>query len=92
MKCKLDEYYEKISGGEAARLFGDEFTQEEEDLTGVCSLDEHRLHFSKTRTEEQRCMSDDLINSFSISPMIATVPCAIKSNGDQSLQEGIPVC
>ncbi|KAF9310349.1 ubiquitin-protein ligase peroxin 12 [Podila horticola] len=34
VKCKLDEYYEKISGGEAARLFGDEFTQEEEDLTG----------------------------------------------------------
>ncbi|KAF9898655.1 ubiquitin-protein ligase peroxin 12 [Lobosporangium transversale] len=34
VKCKLDEYYEKISGGEAARLFGDEFVQEEEDLTG----------------------------------------------------------
>ncbi|KAF9924854.1 ubiquitin-protein ligase peroxin 12 [Linnemannia zychae] len=34
IKCKLDEYYEKVSGGEAARLFGDEFTQEEEDLTG----------------------------------------------------------
>ncbi|KAF9994946.1 ubiquitin-protein ligase peroxin 12 [Entomortierella chlamydospora] len=34
IKCKLDEYYEKISGGEAARLFGDEFAQEEEDLTG----------------------------------------------------------
>ncbi|KAG0051730.1 ubiquitin-protein ligase peroxin 12 [Gryganskiella cystojenkinii] len=34
VKCKLDEYYEKVSGGEAARLFGDEFTQEEEDLTG----------------------------------------------------------
>ncbi|KAF9184352.1 ubiquitin-protein ligase peroxin 12 [Haplosporangium sp. Z 767] len=34
IKCKLDEYYEKFSGGEAARLFGDEFTQEEEDLTG----------------------------------------------------------
>ncbi|KAF9425511.1 ubiquitin-protein ligase peroxin 12 [Podila epigama] len=34
VKCKMDEYYEKISGGEAARLFGDEFTQEEEDLTG----------------------------------------------------------
>ena len=31
----MDEYYEKVSGGEAARLFGDEFTQEEEDLTGV---------------------------------------------------------
>ncbi|KAK3834060.1 MAG: Pex12 amino terminal region-domain-containing protein [Linnemannia gamsii] len=34
VKCKMDEYYEKVSGGEAARLFGDEFTQEEEDLTG----------------------------------------------------------
>ncbi|KAG0255442.1 ubiquitin-protein ligase peroxin 12 [Actinomortierella ambigua] len=34
VKCKLDEYYEKISGGEAARLFGDEFTEEEEDLSG----------------------------------------------------------
>ncbi|KAG0311856.1 ubiquitin-protein ligase peroxin 12 [Dissophora globulifera] len=34
IKSKLDEYYEKVSGGEAARLFGDEFTQEEEDLTG----------------------------------------------------------
>ncbi|KAF9353278.1 ubiquitin-protein ligase peroxin 12 [Mortierella sp. NVP85] len=34
IKCKLDEYYEKVSGGEAARLFGDEFTREEEDLTG----------------------------------------------------------
>ncbi|KAF9438981.1 ubiquitin-protein ligase peroxin 12 [Entomortierella beljakovae] len=34
VKCKLDEYYEKISGGEAARLFGDEFQEEEEDLSG----------------------------------------------------------
>ncbi|KAF9971730.1 ubiquitin-protein ligase peroxin 12 [Actinomortierella ambigua] len=34
VKCKLDEYYEKISGGEAARLFGDEFAEDEEDLTG----------------------------------------------------------
>ncbi|KAG0294449.1 ubiquitin-protein ligase peroxin 12 [Dissophora globulifera] len=34
IKSKLDEYYEKVSGGEAARLFGDEFTEEEEDLTG----------------------------------------------------------
>ncbi|CAO3571344.1 unnamed protein product [Mortierella alpina] len=34
VKCKLDEYYEKISGGEAARLFGDEFTREDDDLTG----------------------------------------------------------
>ncbi|KAI1319541.1 ubiquitin-protein ligase peroxin 12 [Mortierella claussenii] len=34
VKCKLDEYYEKITGGEAARLFGDEFAQEEEDLAG----------------------------------------------------------
>ncbi|KAG0227110.1 ubiquitin-protein ligase peroxin 12 [Actinomortierella wolfii] len=34
IKCKLDEYYEKISGGEAARLFGDDFAEEEDDLTG----------------------------------------------------------
>jgi hypothetical protein len=90
----MDEYYEKVSGGEAARLFGDEFTQEEEDLTGVSfpSL----IPGYGVYTSCQLIILSDRSNLASLASVmrfyiVATVGCSNQGNGTQVVQEGISI-